>query len=200
MRNALAALLATFLGGLCAAPAHASDLRQQVEAYRAAHEADIVGQLAALTRLPSVAARPQALIATADKLEHELQVRGFETAQFTAPGGGSPPVVFGVYRVHGATRTVVFYAHYYGQPVTPSQWASDPFVPLMRSGPLSPAAKTVDWQHAKAPFDPEWRFFGRAAADDKASIVAFLACGTASTRTPRRWRSSTGNVPPPLNS
>lgn len=174
MRKAPAALLATIAAGLCSGPVHASDLRHQVEAYRAAHEADIVGQLDALTRLPSVAARPQALVATARWLEHELRVRGFETAQFTAPGG-SPPVVFGVYRVHGAKRTVVFYAHYDGQPVTPSQWASDPFVPLMRNGPLSPTAKTVDWQHAKAPFDPEWRLFGRAAADDKASIVAFLA-------------------------
>lgn len=174
MRKAPAALLATIAVGLCSGPVHASDLRHQVEAYRAAHEADIVGQLDALTRLPSVAARPQALVATARWLEHELRVRGFETAQFTAPGG-SPPVVFGVYRVHGAKRTVVFYAHYDGQPVTPSQWASDPFVPLMRNGPLSPTAKTVDWQHAKAPFDPEWRLFGRAAADDKASIVAFLA-------------------------
>lgn len=174
MRKAPAALLATLAAGLCAAPVQASDLRHQVEAYRAAHEADIVGQLDALTRLPSVAARPQALVATADKLEHELRMRGFETAQFTAKGG-SPPVVFGIYRVRGATRTVLFYAHYDGQPVTPSQWSSDPFVPLMRNGPLSPSARTVDWQHARAPFDPEWRLFGRAAADDKASVVAFLA-------------------------
>jgi acetylornithine deacetylase/succinyl-diaminopimelate desuccinylase-like protein len=69
----------------------------------------------------------------------------------------------------------MFYAHYDGQPVTPSQWASDPFGPVMRDGPLSPAAKAVDWRHAKTPFDPGWRLFGRAAADDKASIIAFLA-------------------------
>jgi acetylornithine deacetylase/succinyl-diaminopimelate desuccinylase-like protein len=70
---------------------------------------------------------------------------------------------------------VVFYAHYDGQPVTPSQWSSEPFSPVMRSGPLTADAKTIDWQHAKPPYDPEWRLFGRAAADDKASIVAFLS-------------------------
>jgi acetylornithine deacetylase/succinyl-diaminopimelate desuccinylase-like protein len=161
------------VGSLCLVPTHASDLRQQVNAYRAAHEADIVSELDALTRLPSVAARPPALVATANWLEHQLQMRGFETAQLTAPGG-SPPAVFGLYRARGAKRTVVFYAHYDGQPVTPSQWASDPFMPVMRDGPLSPAAKRLDWRHAKLPFDPQWRLFGRAAADDKASIVAFL--------------------------
>jgi acetylornithine deacetylase/succinyl-diaminopimelate desuccinylase-like protein len=33
----------------------------------------------------------------------------------------------------------------------------------------------VDWKTARPPFNPEWRFFGRAASDDKASIIAFLA-------------------------
>jgi acetylornithine deacetylase/succinyl-diaminopimelate desuccinylase-like protein len=174
MRRALRVLLAGLASGLCLAPAHASDLRRQVDGYRAAHEAEIVGQLDALTRLPSVAARPRALIATANWLEQQLKTRGFETMQFTAPGG-SPPTVFGVYHVRGAKRTVIFYAHYDGQPVTPSQWASDPFVPVMRDGPLSSTAHSIDWRHAQPPFDPKWRLFGRAAADDKASIVAFLS-------------------------
>jgi acetylornithine deacetylase/succinyl-diaminopimelate desuccinylase-like protein len=173
MRRALQALLVTLPASLCLAPTHAADLRQQINAYRAAREGDIVGQLDELTRLPSVAARPQALVATANWLERQLKMRGFETAQFTAKGG-SLPLVFGLYRVRGATRTVIFYAHYDGQPVNPSQWASDPFVPVMRDGPLSPTARTIDWRHTKAPFDPEWRLFGRAAADDKASIIAFL--------------------------
>jgi len=173
LKNTLAALLGALVGTLCLAPAQASDLRQQVDTYRAAHEADIVGQLDALTRLPSVAARPDALAATAAGLEDQLKKRGFETAELTARGG-SPPAVFGFYQVRGAKRTVVFYAHYDGQPVTPSQWSSDPFGPVMRDGPLSPTAKIVDWRHAKPPFDPEWRLFGRAAADDKASIIAFL--------------------------
>ena len=69
----------------------------------------------------------------------------------------------------------MFYAHYDGQPVTLSQWSSDPFSPVMRDGPLTPTAKIVNWQSAKPPFNPEWRLFGRAVADDKASEIAFLA-------------------------
>ena len=84
-------------------------------------------------------------------------------------------MVFGALRSPGARRTVVFYAHYDGQPVTLSQWSSDPFTALMRTGPLGPGTKEVDWTHAKSPFNPDWRLFGRAVSDDKASIVAFLA-------------------------
>lgn len=174
MKKVLAALLIALTSAPYPATAHASGLRQQVDAYRTAHESDIVGQLVALTRLPSVAARPRALEATADRLESELRMRGFQTERFTAKGG-SLPVVFGMYHVPGAKRTVVFYAHYDGQPVNPSEWASDPFVPVMRDGPLSPTARSIDWQHAQGRFNPQWRLFGRAAADDKASIIAFLA-------------------------
>jgi acetylornithine deacetylase/succinyl-diaminopimelate desuccinylase-like protein len=155
---------------LIAAPAWGADLRAQVSDYRATHEAAIVAQLDELTRLKSVAADPQGLAATAAHLESLLKARGFETASWSA--GGSPPVVYGFLKSPGAKRTAVFYAHYDGQPVTRAQWSSDPFVPVMRDGL---AGKDVDWKAAKPPFNPEWRLFGRAAADDKSSITAFLA-------------------------
>jgi acetylornithine deacetylase/succinyl-diaminopimelate desuccinylase-like protein len=155
---------------LAIVPALGADLRTGVDGYRAAHEAAIVGQLDELIRLPSVAANPKGLSATAAHLEGLLKARGFETASWSA--AGAPPVVYGFLKNPKARRTVVFYAHYDGQPVTPAQWSSDPFVPVMRDG-LAGAA--VDWKAAKPPFNPEWRLFGRAAADDKSSITAFLA-------------------------
>jgi len=162
--------LAAGLALLIAAPALGADLREQVSGYRAAHEAAIVGQLDELTRLRSVAADPKGLAAAAAHLEDLLKARGFETQSWSA--AGSPPVVYGFLKSRGARRTAVFYAHYDGQPVTPSQWTSDPFAPVMRDGPTG---AQVDWKAAKPPFNPEWRFFGRAAADDKSSITAFLA-------------------------
>jgi acetylornithine deacetylase/succinyl-diaminopimelate desuccinylase-like protein len=157
-----------------AAQACAANLRDQIEGYRIAHESQIVGQLDELIRIRSVAADPPGLAAAADRLESLLKERGFETKQLS-PGTGAPPLVFGYLRSPGARRTVVFYAHYDGQPVTPSQWKSDPFIPVMRSGPLNSGEHDVDLKAARSPFDPEWRLFGRAASDDKASIVAFLA-------------------------
>jgi acetylornithine deacetylase/succinyl-diaminopimelate desuccinylase-like protein len=157
---------------LLAAPAFASNLHQDVDAYRAAHERAIIARLDALTRLKSVAADPAGIVAAAARLKGLLAARGFKTEEFTAPGG-SPPLVFGSYTSPGATRTVLFYAHYDGQPVTPSKWSSNPFVPVMRKGPLG--AARVDWKTAATPFDPQWRLFGRAVADDKTSITSFLS-------------------------
>jgi acetylornithine deacetylase/succinyl-diaminopimelate desuccinylase-like protein len=154
--------------------AHAADLRTQVQQYRVAHEAAIVAEIDALTRLKSVAADPAGIVAAAHFLEDALKQRGFEVAELST-GAGSPPAVFGSLKVPKATRTVVFYAHYDGQPVTPSQWSSDPFVPVMRANALTPEAKDIDWKKATPPFDPEWRLFGRAVSDDKASIAAFLS-------------------------
>ena len=165
------------LGIVCifaASQVFAADLRNQVERYRIAHEAQIVGQLDELIRIKSVAADRAGLAAAADHLQALLKERGFEAKQL-ATEPGAAPLVFGELKSPGARRTVVFYAHYDGQPVTPSQWSSDPFMPVMRSGPLNSGEHDIDWKSARPPFDPEWRFFGRAASDDKASIVAFLA-------------------------
>ena len=144
------ALIAAGLALLLAAPASAADLRGEVSDYRAAHEAAIVGQLDDLVRLKSVAADPQGLAATGATLESLLKARGFETRSWSA--NGSPPIVYGLLKSPGARRTAIFYAHYDGQPETRAQWSSDPVEPVM----------------------PEWRLFGRATADDKSAIVAFL--------------------------
>ena len=170
------ALAAALVAGLALATAHSAcsaDLKTDVDHYRLAHEAEIVGQLDALTRIDSVAASPSGLAREADALLALLKARGIDARLLKPPSG--PPVVFGALRSPGAKRTVVFYAHYDGQPVTPSQWATPPFEPVMRSGTLESGAPVVDWRAAKGPLDPEWRLFGRAASDDKASIVAFLA-------------------------
>ena len=152
----------------------AADLKTRVDGYRTKHEAAIVEQLDELTRLKSVAADPAGLKAMADRLQELLKQRGFEVSQLGSDTG-APPAVLGVLKSAGAKRTVIFYAHYDGQPVTPSQWSSDPFVPVMRSGALNTGEHEIDWKTARGPFDPEWRLFARAVSDDKASIIAFLA-------------------------
>jgi acetylornithine deacetylase/succinyl-diaminopimelate desuccinylase-like protein len=158
---------------LLAAQSSAADLNSRIDGYRTTHEAAIVGQLDELARLKSVAADPAGLKAMADRLQELLKQRGFESTQLVSDTGG-PPAVFGTLKSAGAKRTVIFYAHYDGQPVSPSQWSSDPFVPVMRSGALNTGEHEIDWKNARPPFDPEWRLFARAVSDDKASIVAFM--------------------------
>jgi acetylornithine deacetylase/succinyl-diaminopimelate desuccinylase-like protein len=156
------------------AAAAAADLFQAIDGYRATHESQIVSQLGDLTRLRSVAADPAGLAAAADLLVGQLAERGFAATKWQVDGAQAP-LVFGQLSTSGAHRTVVFYAHYDGQPVTPSQWGSDPFVPIMRSGPPGTGEHEIDWRTSRSRLDPEWRLFGRAVADDKASIIAFLA-------------------------
>ncbi|WP_380877502.1 peptidase M20 [Sphingomonas sp. DBB INV C78] len=168
------AIMAAAASLAMAGPVWAKTPSAEARAYRQAHEGAIVTQLVDLARVPSVAAQPAGLHEAANMLADQLKRRGFVT-RLLQGGEGAPKVVFGQLDTPGAKRTVTFYAHYDGQPVTPSQWASDPFVPVMRSGPLSTKPVDVDWKTAKAPLDPEWRLFGRGVSDDKASIVAFLA-------------------------
>lgn len=153
--------------------AQAQTLSAKVSAWRQKNETAIVGQLADAISIRSIAVDPAGLDAQADRLKAHLDQRGFKTDLLAA--NGSPKVVFGRYDTPGARRTVVFYAHYDGQPVAPRDWRSDPFVPTLRTGLGVDAAEISDWRTGARPLDPEWRLFGRGAADDKAAIVAFLA-------------------------
>jgi acetylornithine deacetylase/succinyl-diaminopimelate desuccinylase-like protein len=171
--NALKTLACTLAASVVLSTGHAADLKTQVDEYRAAHELDIVTRLDAITRLRSIAADPTGLIDTAHYLEEALKQRGFEVHELANPAGGAP-VVFGYLKTPRAKHTVAYYAHYDGQPVTPSQWSNDPFKPVVRSGGSLQDAE-VDWQHAASPFNPEWRLFARAVSDDKATITAFLS-------------------------
>ena len=178
LQRAGAALL---FGGLAIA---AAPLRDDVDRYRSANEGAIVRQLADMIAVGSVAADPDALRKQADMLVAALATRGF--AARTLDGQGGPPLVYGALVTPGARRTVVFYAHYDGQPVVPAQWATPPFDPVLRSASLDKAGTPLPWPAKAARFDPEWRLYGRGASDDKAAIAAFLAAFDAVKASGRR--------------
>ncbi len=167
----LAALLV-----LAGAVQAAEPLRDQVRAYRVAHEKEIVRELSGLLALPNVAT-PAAIAdieRNADHLTGMLEKRGFKMQRLSA-GEGTPPAVYGDLRVPGAKRTLMFYAHFDGQPVDQKGWVSDPFKPVLRTGPLGDGVKDVDLASVSGSINPEWRIFARSASDDKSPIVAILA-------------------------
>jgi acetylornithine deacetylase/succinyl-diaminopimelate desuccinylase-like protein len=143
-----------------------------VRAWRAAHEKEILGQFVTLLSLPNVATNVADIEANAQLITRELKARGFAT-QLLAAAAGTPPAVFGELKSPGAHRTLVFYAHYDGQPVAQPQWRSAPFTPVVRAGTHASDAREVDWQ-AAARLDPEWRIYARSASDDKLPIQAML--------------------------
>jgi acetylornithine deacetylase/succinyl-diaminopimelate desuccinylase-like protein len=168
-------LVSAVLAVLWAAPAApAADLRSTVRSWRAAHEKEIVGELMDLLALPNVATRVADVERNADRLTEMLKRRGFAVSRLTA-APGTPPALLGDLRVPGAKRTVVFYAHYDGQPVDQKGWLSDPFKPLLRTGPLGDGVKEVDLATVQGRLNPEWRLYARSASDDKSPIVAILS-------------------------
>jgi len=144
-----------------------------VRTYRAAHEKQIVGELTDLLALPNVATHVADIERNADRLTSMLERRGFQVRRLSA-GEGTPPALYASLSVPGATRTVMFYAHYDGQPVGQKGWLSDPFKPVLRSGAPGPGTKDVDLAAVSGPLDPEWRIYARSASDDKSPIVAIL--------------------------
>ena len=154
-------------------PLDQNQLREQVRAWRTAHEKEVVGELSGLLALRNVVADRADIQRNADHLLEMLRRRGFEARLLAA--GGSPPAVYGELPTPGARRTVVFYAHYDGQPAEPEDWGGDPWKPVLRTGAPGPDTKDVDLASAPTPLDPEWRLYARSASDDKAPIVAMLA-------------------------
>ena len=123
--------------------------------YTAAHRAELTQQFSELLAIPNVAADPANLQRNADILVAELRKRGIASRQLSVPD--APAVVFGQIDVPGAQHTIVFYAHYDGQPVTPSEWdGGSPFTPVVRE------------------VNGEQRIYARSAGDDKAAIFAQL--------------------------
>jgi acetylornithine deacetylase/succinyl-diaminopimelate desuccinylase-like protein len=147
-------------------------VRASVREYRQQHEAEIVRSYAELLSVPNVASDIKNIRANADFISSLLQKRGFTTRLLTV--AGSPPVVYGELPAPGAKHTILWYAHYDGQPVDKSQWAGDPWTPVLRDGLTTEASKTIALDSLQAPLNPEWRLYGRAASDDKAPIQALL--------------------------
>jgi acetylornithine deacetylase/succinyl-diaminopimelate desuccinylase-like protein len=166
----LALIAAAVLGVACAA--HADPAREAAGAWRAAHDKAILEEFTGFLALPDVATNQTDIEANATHLEAMLHARGFATRRLSA-GPGTPPTVFAQMNVPGARRTVLYYAHYDGQPVGQAGWASPPFQPVMRTGPLKDQPAVVDWR-AAATLDPGWRIYARASGDDRASIEALL--------------------------
>src|SRR6202040_1554707 len=151
---------------------------QEVRDYRMDHEDRIVRELAEFLSIPNVASDTANIQKNAEHLREMLEARGIETHLLPITGRG--PVVFGKLIAPAATRTVIFYAHYDGQPVDPAAWTDGtPFEPVLRSNAIEAGGKRIPFPEnaAKKPavYQDDWRLYARSASDDKSPIVALLA-------------------------
>jgi acetylornithine deacetylase/succinyl-diaminopimelate desuccinylase-like protein len=147
-------------------------IRDEVRRYRVQNEVRILRELADFVALPNDARKLADMEANAEHLRGLLEARRFDVGLLRADSG--PPVVFGHRPSKEATHTVVFYAHYDGQPTVPELWHSNPWDVVVRKGRLEDDAEAVPFEQLQAPVDREWRLYGRSTSDDKVSIVALL--------------------------
>ncbi|MCC6245382.1 MAG: M20/M25/M40 family metallo-hydrolase [Gemmatimonadaceae bacterium] len=149
-------------------------LRPQIDTWRKANERPILDEAFALLAIPNVASDSSDIARNAAFLTSAFAKRGVTLTALRAPSGGSP-AMYGELRTRGATRTVVFYAHYDGQPVASGGWDGQPFAPELRRYQNSVATDAVPLPAPGTTADPEVRIRARSASDDKGPIVAMLA-------------------------
>src|SRR5919199_4182651 len=169
----LAVLLAAPAPPAVAQVPDAPSLRAAVRGFRMQHDAEILRELAELLPIPNVATDSTNIRLNARHLLAMLERRGVQTRLLESPG--SLPAVYGELPSAGATRTVVFYAHYDGQPVTPEEWTTPPWRPVLRDRALTEGGREIPFPTTAGSASGEWRIYARSASDDKAPVVALLA-------------------------
>src|SRR5882724_12583328 len=129
--------------------------------WRETHERAILTEFMDLLAMPNLARDQPAVRKNANAIVSMLEKRGVKTRLLEE--AGVPPVVFGEIETPGATHTLVFYAHYDGQPLDPKEWATPPWHPVVRDGPLNRDGCAVELP-ASGPVNPEWRIYARSAS------------------------------------
>ncbi len=148
---------------------------EAVRDYRTANEHKILSEFVKLLKIPNVASDTENINRNANYLVSELEKRGLNPRLLSLDDETAPPAVYGEWTVPGARQTIVFYAHYDGQPTDPDDWTeSMPWTPVLRSRALHDGGKIIPFPKEGEAIDPEWRVYARSASDDKGGVLTIL--------------------------
>lgn len=152
-----------------------SSVTNQVREYRAADERSLLAEYIRFLSIPNVASDTENIRRNADYLIEQMKQRGLNPQLLSAADRNAPPAVYGEWLTPGAKQTIVFYAHYDGQPTDPRAWTgSQPWSPVLRSDALEKGGQIVSMPSAEEKINPDWRIYARSASDDKAGVFAIL--------------------------
>lgn len=161
---------------------------QKIRSYREKQEWRWFDQFQSFLKIPNIATVAADMQLNAARIMDLMKERSIQNIQLLYPASqNAPPAVYGEVLVPGAKQTIIFYAHYDGQPVDSTKWAkgTHPFKPVIINGPLREQNQFINiTQKDRGKMNPEWRIVGRGASDDKAGVMAMLfayeamkACG-----------------------
>ena len=161
---------------LMAGSAFAQSDLEKVRTYRQANEHDILAEYFELLSIPNSALDRRDIQRNAEFIAFLLQKRGLKTRLLRSQTSGAPPAVYGEVNVPGATRTIVFYAHYDGQPINPEKWhpGIKPYQPLFLSNSIEKGGEVLPKPKATEAINPEWRISCRSSSDDKAGVMLIM--------------------------
>src|SRR5579872_110687 len=140
-------------GGTAQSISPTNPASQAARKWRQKHERAIVDEFVSLLAIPNIAADHANIQRNAEAIAAMMEKRGITAKLVSVPGGN--PIVFGEIKTAGATRTIVFYAHYDGQPLDPKEWVTPPFTPTLRDKTIERDGQVIPLPEDGQPFDPE---------------------------------------------
>lgn len=130
-------------------------------------------QFIELLSIPNDAFMKEAIEQNVQWAEKTFQERGFKVKRLSTE---SAPLLLAEQPVPDATKTILIYLQFDGQPVDPTKWnQDDPWQPVLKERNEDGVWKAIPIEKLKVDYNPEWRIFARSASDAKGPIAAFLA-------------------------
>ncbi len=147
-----------------------------VRKFREQNANSIINEFRNFLAIPNVAKDTINIVKNPDFIMEMMRKRGIQNVQLlNAVTTGVPGAVYGEASVPGAKQTLIFYAHYDGQPVNPAQWAKglSPFEPTLFTAAIDNNGSNIPFP-TDGKYNLESRIYARSASDDKAGVDAIL--------------------------
>lgn len=150
---------------------------QKIRAYRNSQQHAVMNDFISFLSIPNIASDQQNIIRNASWIAQYMRANGIKNVQYLQGNDTqTPPVVYGDIETPGAKSTIIFYAHYDGQPVDSTKWEAGlhPFKPALYDKSLLHGGKQINVPSLTEKFDDAWRIYGRGSSDDKAGVMAII--------------------------
>ena len=153
-----------------------NSFNEKIQAFRKSHETELLEEYLQLVSIPNMVTDTVNIKKTGQFIASMMERRGIKPEFLEAKTKGVPPSIYGEILSPNATKTIIFYAHYDGQPVNPNQWAEGlkPFEAVFMDAALDKGGKKIPVPQKGENINPAWRIYGRSTSDDKGGIFAIL--------------------------